>query len=126
MSFSFFVASGGSLISLGRSQRHILDIRKRAEFADPLLALTALRRPTVANENRRPRPRSEPVTAGPAAEDRGDAVLAAEVGQARRLPLLLTRMDLLTTADHGPLDCVWRIPGVHKGRRAWPDALGII
>jgi hypothetical protein len=45
MSFSFFVASRGSLISLGRSQPHILDIRKRAEFADPLLALTALRRP---------------------------------------------------------------------------------
>jgi hypothetical protein len=67
------------------------------------------------------------VTAGPAAEDRVvDAVLAAEVGQPRRLPLLLTTMDLLTTAEHGPFDCVWRIPGVHKGRRAWPDALGII
>ena len=67
------------------------------------------------------------VTAGPAAEDRVvDAVLAAEVGQARRLPLLLTTMDLLTTAEHGPFDCVWRIPGVHNGRRAWPDALGIL
>ena len=42
-----------SLISLGRSERHILDIRKRAEFADPLLALTAPRRPRVANENQR-------------------------------------------------------------------------
>ena len=67
------------------------------------------------------------VTAGPAAEDRVyDAVLAAEVGQPRRLPLLLTTMSLLTTAEHGPFDCVWRMPGVHSGRRAWPDALGII
>ncbi len=67
------------------------------------------------------------VTAGPGAEDRvADAVMAAEVGQARRLPLLLTTMDLLTTAEHGPFDCVWRIPGVHNGRRAWPDALAII
>src|SRR5712691_4405780 len=67
------------------------------------------------------------VTAGPASEDRVvDAVLAAEVGQPRRLPLLLTTVDRLTTAEHGPFDCVWRIPGVHKGRRAWPDTLGII
>jgi hypothetical protein len=67
------------------------------------------------------------VTAGPAAEDRvADAVLAAEVGQPRRLPLLLTTMGLLTTAEHGPFDCVWRTPGVQNGRRAWPDALGII
>ena len=67
------------------------------------------------------------VTAGPAAEDRVvDAVLAAEVGQPRRLPLLLTTVDLLTTAEHGPFDCVWRIPGGQNGRRAWPDALWII
>jgi hypothetical protein len=59
------------------------------------------------------------VTAGPGAEDRlTDAVMAAEVGQPRRLPLLLTTADLLTTAEHGPFDCVWRIPGVHNGRRA--------
>jgi hypothetical protein len=61
------------------------------------------------------------VTAGPSAEDRVvDAVLAAEVGQPWRLPLLLTTMDLLTTAEHGPFDCVWRILGVHNDRRAWP------
>jgi hypothetical protein len=67
------------------------------------------------------------VTAGPAAENRVvDAVLAAEVEQQRRLALLLTTVDLLTTAEHGPFDCVWRIPGVHNGRRAWPDALGIL
>jgi hypothetical protein len=67
------------------------------------------------------------VTAGPAAEARvADAVLAAEAGQARRLPVLLTTINLLTTAEHGPFDCVWRLPGVHKGRRAWPDALGIL
>jgi hypothetical protein len=67
------------------------------------------------------------VTAGPGAEDRlADAVMAAEVGQPRRLPLLLTTVDLLTTSEHGPFDCVWRMPGVHSGRRAWPDALGII
>src|SRR5439155_22731283 len=64
------------------------------------------------------------VTAGPGAEDRvADAVMAAAVGQARRLPLLLTTIDLLTTAEHGPFDCVWRIPGGHNGRRPWPDAL---
>src|SRR6266852_9208196 len=39
------------------------------------------------------------VTAGPGAEDRVvDAVLAAEVGQPRRLPLLLTTVDLLIVA----------------------------
>jgi hypothetical protein len=67
------------------------------------------------------------VTAGPAAEDRVvDAVLAADVGHARRLLLLVTTVGRLITAEHGPLDCVWRIPGGHNGRRAWPDALGII
>jgi hypothetical protein len=66
------------------------------------------------------------VTAGPAAEDRvADAVLAAEDGPPRRLRLLLTTMGLLTTAEHGPFDCVWRIPGVHNGRRAWPNPFGI-
>ena len=62
------------------------------------------------------------VTAGPAAENRVvDAVMAAEFGQPRRLPLLLTTVDLLTTAEHGPFDCVWRIPGGPNGRRAWPE-----
>jgi Replication-relaxation len=65
------------------------------------------------------------LTAGPGAEDRvADAVMAAEGGQPRRLPVLLTTMDLLTTAGHGPFDCVWRIPGGHRGRCAWPSALG--
>jgi len=64
------------------------------------------------------------VTTGPGAEDRvADAVMAAGGGQARRLPLLLTTVDLLTTAEHGPFDCVWRTPGGHNGRRPWPDAL---
>ena len=67
------------------------------------------------------------VTAGPPAEDRVvDAVLAAEVGQPRRLPLLVTTVGRLITAEHGPFDCVWRIPGGHNDRRAWPDALGIM
>jgi len=57
-----------------------------------------------------------------AAEDRvADAVIAAEVGPLRRLPLLLTTVDILTTAEHGPFDCVWRIPGGQNGRRAWPE-----
>src|SRR5207302_7420076 len=45
------------------------------------------------------------VTAGPAAEDRvADAVMAAEFGHPQRLPLLLTTMDRLITAEHGPFD----------------------
>jgi hypothetical protein len=52
------------------------------------------------------------VTAGPAAEDRVvDAVLAAEVGQPRRLPLLVTTVDFLIAADGGPFDPIWRVPG---------------
>src|SRR5712691_6138588 len=66
------------------------------------------------------------VTAGPGAEDRvADAVMAAQVGQPRRLPLLLTTVDLLTTAEHGPFDCVWRTPGGQNGRRAWPEPSSI-
>jgi hypothetical protein len=65
------------------------------------------------------------VTAGPGAEDRvADAVTAAAVGQARPLPLLLTTMDLLITAEQGPFDRVWRIPGEHSGRCAWSNARG--
>jgi protein involved in plasmid replication-relaxation len=64
------------------------------------------------------------VTVGPGAEDRiADAVMATEVGQPGRLPLLLTTVDLLTTAEHGPFDCVWRIPGERIGRCAWPGAV---
>jgi hypothetical protein len=80
----------------------------------------------AAREFDRP-PSAVVVTAGPSAEDRvADAVMAAEVGQPRRLPLLLTTVDILTTAEHGPFDCAWRILGGQDGRRAWPDALGII
>src|SRR5216683_4156707 len=53
------------------------------------------------------------VTAGPGAEDRVvDAVLAAEIGQPRRLPLLVTTVDLLITAEGGPFDPIWRTPGI--------------
>jgi hypothetical protein len=52
------------------------------------------------------------VTAGPAAEDRiVDAVLAAEVGQPRQLPLFLTTLGLLVAAEGGPFDPIWRVPG---------------
>jgi hypothetical protein len=61
------------------------------------------------------------VTAGPAAEDRvADAVLAAEVGQPRRLPLLVTTRDLLATAQGGPFDAIWRVPGAQGSRHGWP------
>ena len=67
------------------------------------------------------------VTAGPGAEDRlADAVHGIGGWSGAATALLLTTMHLLTTAEHGPFDCVWRIPGVHNGRRAWPDALGIL
>jgi hypothetical protein len=49
------------------------------------------------------------VTVGPAAEHRVvDALLAAEVGQPRRLPLLTTTVDLLITAEGGPFEPIWR------------------
>jgi hypothetical protein len=40
-----------------------------------------------------------------------DAVLAADVGQSRRLPLLVTTVDFLIAADGGPFDPIWRVPG---------------
>jgi hypothetical protein len=46
-----------------------------------------------------------------------------EYREPRGLTLLLTTVDLLTTAEHGPFDCVWRIPAGHNGRCAWPDAV---
>src|SRR5205814_8126727 len=65
------------------------------------------------------------VTAGAAIEDRVvDAILAEEVGLTATA--LLTRVDLLITAEYGPLDYVWRSPGGDDGRRAWPDALAIM
>jgi len=61
------------------------------------------------------------VTAGPAAEDRvADAVLAAEVVQSRRLPLIVTTVDLLAAAQGGPFDAIWRVPGSQGGRHHWP------
>jgi len=61
------------------------------------------------------------VTAGPGAEDRvSDAVLAADVGQQRRLPLLVTTLGLLATAEEGPFDAVWRVPGIRGDRQRWP------
>ncbi len=61
------------------------------------------------------------VTAGPAAEDRvADAVLAAEVVQSRRLPLIVTTVDLLAAAQGGPFDTIWRVPGSQGGRHHWP------
>lgn len=60
------------------------------------------------------------VTAGPAAEDRvHDAVLAAQVGQPRRLPLLVTTVDFLIVADRGPFDPIWRVPGTRGRRHRW-------
>jgi hypothetical protein len=65
------------------------------------------------------------VTSGPAAEDRVvDAVLAAEIGQPRRLPLLVTTVDLLVTAPGGPFDPVWRAPGTRGRRHRWPLSRG--
>ncbi len=65
------------------------------------------------------------VTAGPAAEDRVvDAVLAAEIGQPRRLPLLVTTVDLLITAEGGPFDPIWRVPGTRGRRHSWPCLAG--
>ena len=61
------------------------------------------------------------VTAGPGAEDRvSDAVLAADVGQQRRLPLLVTTIGHLAAADEGPFDAVWRVPGIRGDRQRWP------
>jgi len=56
-----------------------------------------------------------------AAEDRVvDAVLAAEVGQPRRLPLLVTMVDFLIVAERGPFDPIWRVPGARGRRHRWP------
>jgi hypothetical protein len=61
------------------------------------------------------------VTAGPGAEDRvDDAVLAADVGQQRRLPLLVTTVDLLIAAEGGPFGPIWRVPGTQARRHRWP------
>jgi len=61
------------------------------------------------------------VTTGPGAEDRvSDAVLAADFGQQRRLPLLVTTSSLLATARVGRCDAVWRVPGVRGDRQHWP------
>jgi hypothetical protein len=61
------------------------------------------------------------MTTRPAAEDRvADAVLAAEVGQPRRLPLRLTTVDLLVAAEGGPFDPIWRVPGTQGRRHRWP------
>jgi hypothetical protein len=61
------------------------------------------------------------VTAGPAAEDRVvGAVLAAETGQPRRLPLLVTTVALLIAAEGGPFDPIWRVPGTQGRRHRWP------
>jgi len=66
------------------------------------------------------------VTAGPGAEDRvSDAVLAADVGQQRRLPLLVTTLGLLATARQGPFDAVWRAPGVRGDRQCWPCGVAL-
>jgi hypothetical protein len=66
-------------------------------------------------------PRILVVTAGPGAEDRVvDAVLAAETGQPRRLPLLVTTVDLLITAEGGPFDSIWRVPWTRGRRHRWP------
>ncbi len=67
------------------------------------------------------------VTAGPGAEDRVvDAVLAADVGQQRRLPLLVTTVGLLATAEEGPFDAVWRTPGIRGDRQRWPLGRSIV
>jgi len=61
------------------------------------------------------------VAAGPAAEDRVvGAVLAVETGQPRRLPLLVTTVDLLIAAEGGPFDPIWRAPGTRGRRLRWP------
>jgi len=67
------------------------------------------------------------VTTGPGAEDRvADAVLAADVGQQRRLPLLVTTVGLLATAEEGPFDAVWRTPGIRGDRQRWPLGRSIL
>ena len=67
------------------------------------------------------------VTAGPGAEDRvADAVLAADVGQQRRLPLLVTTVSLLATVEEEPFDAVWHTPGIRGDRQRWPLGRSIL
>jgi hypothetical protein len=38
-------------------------------------------------------------------------------------PCSSRQWTFLTTAEHGPFDRVWRIPGGHNDRCAWPNAV---